>query len=114
MLSGWLPAGAEAVGQDVIILAAIVTAVGVLVRQGWKVVKFFRDMAEHIADVPKLRADLQGLAEERRADTAEFRAEIARLREENSAQHAEARAEYGARFDAIEAHITAPSRKRSA
>jgi hypothetical protein len=113
MFTGWLPQSAEAVGQDVIILAAIVTAVGVLVRQGWKVVKFFRDMAEHIADVPKLRADLQGLAEERRADTAEFRAEIAKLRQENSAQHAEARAEYGARFDAIESHLTNPTRKKA-
>jgi hypothetical protein len=110
MFAGWLPQGAEAVGQDVIILAAIVTAVGVLVRQGWKVVKFFRDMAEHIADVPKLRADLQGLAEERRADTAEFRAEIANLRAENTEQHAAS----GKRLDAIESHLTTPTRRKSA
>jgi hypothetical protein len=114
MFTGWLPQGAEAVGQDIIILAAVLTAVGVLVRQVVKVVRFFRTMSEHIADVPKLRADLQGLAAERRADTAEFRAEIAKLRAENSAQHAEARAEYGARFDAIESHLTTPTRKRTA
>ena len=108
--AGWLPSGAEAVGQDVIILAAIVTALGVLVRQSLKVMRFFQRMADHIADVPKLRTDLQGLAEERRKDTAEFRAEIANLRAENTEQHAAS----GKRLDAIESHLTTPSRKRSA
>lgn len=110
MLSGWLPQGAEAVGQDVIILAAIVTACGVLARQGYKVVRFFQTMADHIADVPKLRHDLHGLAEERRKDTAEFRAEIAKLRVENTEQHAAS----GKRLDAIESHLTTPTRKRTA
>ena len=108
--AGWLPSGAEAVGQDVIILAAIVTALGVLVRQGLKVMRFFQRMADHIADVPKLRTDLQGLAEERRKDTAEFRAEIANLRAENTEQHAAS----GKRLDAIESHLTTPSRRKTA
>lgn len=110
MTAGWLPAGAEAWGQDVIILAAIVTALGVLVRQALKVYRFFQTMANHLADVPKLRSDLQGLAAERRRDTAEFRAEIARLRQENTEQHAAS----GKRLDAIESHLTTPTRKRTA
>ena len=110
VMAGWLPAGAEAVGQDVIILAAIVTALGVLVRQVLKVVRFFNRMATHIEDVPKLRTDLQALATERRADIEKVHAEIARLREENTSQHAES----GKRLDAIESHLTTPTRKRSA
>ena len=115
IVSGWLPQGAEAWGQDIVILAAIVTAVGVLARQAWKVAKFFQRMAEHIEAVPKLEQRLEVLAQERRDDIEKVHAEIARLRQENSDQHAEARAEYGARFDAIEAYITKPpTRKRTA
>ena len=110
MLSGWLPAGAEAVGQDVIILAAIVTALGVLARQVVKVVRFFNRMAEHIEDVPKLRHDLQALAAERRADIEKVHAELAKLRQENTEQHAAS----GKRLDAIESHLTTPTRKRTA
>ena len=109
MLTGWLPQGIESAGQDVIVVAAVLTALGVIVRQGLKVVRFFNRMAEHIEDVPKLRTDLQALAAERRADIEKVHDELAKLRQENTEQHAAS----GKRLDAIESHLTNPTRKKA-
>ena len=102
-----LPIWAETALKDLALIGAGVTAAGLLGRSAWraarKVIRWGVRVETALEDVPQLRADLRAVA-------AEVREEIATLRAENTAQHA-ASCE---RLDAIEAHITTPSRKRSA
>ena len=106
-MSTIIPDTLEGLGADLILIAGVITAVGLIYRQVIRpVARWGVRVEQAVSEVPALRSDIvtltSDLASQRIATKAEWERALAEFREENTRQHADNLAAYAQRLEHIE------------